>query len=156
MIYEPMVCLAQILHLSCVKIRTISKRTKTSFNSSLVTKEYNPVCLKWFLSLWYTWHKLWTCLALILTLSLNRPKQDSAWPTSLGVPSGAFKMICKPMLRSVQTVRLSCTNTNTIFKWTKRGSTWPTSHKSSIGCVQKDFQAYGMFGANHAPILHQL
>jgi hypothetical protein len=22
-------------------------------------------------------------------------------------------------------------------------------------CVKNDFQAYGMFGANHAPILHQ-
>jgi hypothetical protein len=27
---------------------------------------------------------------------------------------------------------------------------------SSMGCVQNDFQAYGMFGANRAPILHQV
>jgi hypothetical protein len=29
------------------------------------------------------------------------------------------------------------------------------SHRSSIGCVQKDFRTYGTFGENHAPILHQ-
>jgi hypothetical protein len=31
-IYEPMVRLAQTMHLSCVKINTISKWTKTSFH----------------------------------------------------------------------------------------------------------------------------
>jgi hypothetical protein len=36
----------------------------------------------------------------------------------------------------------------------KRDSTWPTSPRSSIGCVQNDFWAYGRFGTNHAPILH--
>jgi hypothetical protein len=37
----------------------------------------------------------------------------------------------------------------------KRDSTWCMSHRSSIRCVQNDFWAYGMFGANRAPILHQ-
>jgi hypothetical protein len=54
-----------------------------------------------------------------------------------------------------QTVDLSCTETNTIFKWTETRSTWPTSPRSSIGCVQNDFRAYGTFGANPAPILNQ-
>jgi hypothetical protein len=37
MIPEPMVRSAEIVHLSCVKISTISKQTKTSFYLSLVT-----------------------------------------------------------------------------------------------------------------------
>jgi hypothetical protein len=36
-------------------------------------------------------------------------------------------------------------------KW---ASTWSTSSKSTIECVQNDFCAYGTFGANRAPILH--
>jgi hypothetical protein len=37
----------------------------------------------------------------------------------------------------------------------KRDSTWPMSPRSSIRCVQNDCWAYGMFGANPAPILHR-
>jgi hypothetical protein len=36
-------------------------------------------------------------------------------------------------------------------KW---GSTWASSPRSTIRCVQNDFCAYGTFGANRAPILH--
>jgi hypothetical protein len=39
-------------------------------------------------------------------------------PHHLGVPSGVSKMISMCMVCSVQTVHLSCTNTNTISKWT--------------------------------------
>jgi hypothetical protein len=38
------------------------------------------------------------------------------------------------------------------LKW---DSTWPTSPRSSIACVQNGLWSYGMFCANHAPILHQ-
>jgi hypothetical protein len=34
-------------------------------------------------------------------------------------------------------------------------STWASSPKSTIGCVQNDFYAYGMFGANRAPVLQR-
>jgi hypothetical protein len=40
-------------------------------------------------------------------------------PRHLGVPSSASKMISMPMVCSVQTVQLSCTDINTISKWTK-------------------------------------
>jgi hypothetical protein len=40
-------------------------------------------------------------------------------PRHLGVPSSAFKTISTPMVRSVETMLLSCTNTNTVSKWTK-------------------------------------
>jgi hypothetical protein len=37
----------------------------------------------------------------------------------------------------------------------KEDSTWHTSPRSFIGCVWNNFRAYGMFGANRAPILRQ-
>jgi hypothetical protein len=40
-------------------------------------------------------------------------------PHDLGVLSGASKMIYEPMVHLVQTMHLSCTNTNIVSKWTK-------------------------------------
>jgi hypothetical protein len=40
-------------------------------------------------------------------------------PRDLGVPSGATKMISESMVHLVQTVHLSCTDTNTGSKRTK-------------------------------------
>jgi hypothetical protein len=48
MIFEPMVRLAQTVHLSCVKINTISKWTKLRFHLSLLTSEYHWVRPKQF------------------------------------------------------------------------------------------------------------
>jgi hypothetical protein len=75
MISEPMVCLAQTMHLSCVKFSTISKQTKTSIHLSLVTYEYHRVRPKRFLS--DVWWKLCSYLVLTLTLSPNGLKRDS-------------------------------------------------------------------------------
>jgi hypothetical protein len=107
MIFESMVLSPQTVHLSCVKIGTISKRTKMSFYLSLVTMEYHQVRPKQFLSLWYVWRKPCTYLTLTLTPSPNV---------------------------------------------LKRNSRWPTSSKSSIGCVKNNFRAYGTFDANCATI----
>jgi hypothetical protein len=52
-------------------------------------------------------------------------------------------------------VHLSYTKTNTVSKWTEIIFNMTHAPKNSIGCVQNDFWAYGMFGANFAPILHQ-
>jgi hypothetical protein len=97
------------VHLSCVKVSTISKWSESSFHLGLVIYEYHHVCPKWFMSLWYVWRKLCTHLALALALSPNELNQ---------------------------------------------ASTWSWSPRSTIGCIQNEFWAYGMFGANHAPILH--
>ena len=51
-------------------------------------------------------------------------------PRHLGVPSGASKMISEPMVCLAQTMHLSCTNTNTISKWTDQDFTRPTSPRS--------------------------
>ena len=59
------------------------------------------------------------------------------------------------MVHLVQTVHLSCTYANTVSEWTKTRFHMTTSSRSSIGCVQNDFRAYGTIGANRAPILRQ-
>jgi hypothetical protein len=46
MISEPMVHSEQSVHLSCVKISTISKQIASSFHLSLVTYEFHRVRLK--------------------------------------------------------------------------------------------------------------
>jgi hypothetical protein len=37
----------------------------------------------------------------------------------------------------------------------KQASTCASSPRSTIGCVQNDFRAYGTFNANCASVLHQ-
>ena len=123
MISEPMVRSAQTVYRSCVKISTISKRTKMSFQLNFDTEEYHWVRPKRYLSLWYIWRKLCTYLALTLTPSPNGPNKIQHDPNLLGVPLVASKMISEPMVCFAQTVHLSCTNTNTISKRTKRDST---------------------------------
>jgi hypothetical protein len=82
MISEPMVRLAQTMHLSCTETNTISKRIKMIFYMTHVTLEFHRVRPNRFLRLWYVWCKLWIYLAPILTPSPNGPKRDSTWPTS--------------------------------------------------------------------------
>jgi hypothetical protein len=143
MIFEHVVCLAQTMHLSYVKISTISKRTKTSIDLTLVTKEDHQVRPKWFLSLWYVLRKPCTYLAPTLTLYPNRPKWDSTWPTS---PRSSFGANHTPILH------WHLTQSPNRPKW---DSTWPTSPRWSIGCVQNYFHAYGTFGTNRQPIFPQ-
>jgi hypothetical protein len=110
-------------------------------------------------------------------------------------------MISKAMVRLVQTMHQSCTDTNTISKWTvtrfhmahvtkefhqvcpkwflslwyvrrkpctylasrlalsqnklNRASTWASSPRSTFGCIQNNFWAYGTFSVNRAPIFRQ-
>jgi hypothetical protein len=66
-------------------------------------------------------------------------------PCHIGVSSGASKTISKPIVRSVQTVHLYCTDTNTVSKRTKTRFHMTHSPRSSIGCVQHDFRANGTF-----------
>jgi hypothetical protein len=76
-----MVRSAQTMHQSCVKIRTISKGTKSSYHLSLVTLEYHRLRLKWFMGLHYVWRNPCNYLAPTPTLSLNGTKWGSTWPT---------------------------------------------------------------------------
>ena len=123
MISEPMVCSAQTVPRSCVKISTNSEQTKTSFQLSIVTLEYHRVRPKGYLSLLYVRRKPCTDLVSRLAPSPNGPNEIPHDPRYLGVPLGASKMTSEPMVRSAQTVHLSYIDTNTISKWTERDST---------------------------------
>jgi hypothetical protein len=37
----------------------------------------------------------------------------------------------------------------------KRASTWASSPRNTIGCIQNGFWPYGILDANHPPIVHQ-
>ena len=108
-IFDPTECLAQTLHLSCVKISTTSKRTETSFCLSLITYEYHWVRQNDFRAYGMfganrapVLHRHW------LPTDRNEIPLD---PRHLGVPSGASKMILEAMVCLAQTMHLSCTDT---------------------------------------------
>jgi hypothetical protein len=73
----------------------------------------------------------------------------------LRVPLGAAKMISEHLVHSAQTMHLSCVKISTISNELGQASTWASSPRSTIGCVQNDFWPYGMFSTNHAPILNR-
>jgi hypothetical protein len=164
-----MVRSAQFVHLSCVKISTISKRTETSFHLGLITKGYHWVCSKWFLSLWYIWRKPCTYLELRLVLSPNGSKRASTWASSprstIGciqndyLTYGMFGANRAHILSLWYIWRKPCTHLALALRPSlnglKQDSTWATSPRSSIGCIQNDLWVYGTFSANHAPILLQ-
>ena len=72
-----------------------------------------------YLSLWYIWRKPCTYLAPTLTLSPKERSEIPHDPRHLGVPSGVAKMISEPMVRSMQTVQLSCVEISTISERNK-------------------------------------
>jgi hypothetical protein len=116
MIYLPMVCSMQTMHLSCSDNNTISKRTKTRFDRTHVTYEFHRVRLKLFMSLWYVQCRPCTYLVSRLALSPNRPNRAPPDPCHLGVPSGASKTIYEPMVHLTQIEHLFCTDANTVSK----------------------------------------
>jgi hypothetical protein len=154
MILELVVRSAQTVHLSCIKISTISKQTKiitTWASSPRSTIECIP---KWFLS--YVWRKPCTYLALTLTVSPNWLKQDSTWPMS---PRRSIRCVQNDFLRLWDVRRKPCTYLVSRLALcpnrTKPASTCASSPRSTIRCVQNDFRANGTFDANRASILHQ-
>jgi hypothetical protein len=143
------------LQKSCTDTNTISKWTKTRFHMTHVTFEFHRVRPKWFLSLWYVRRKPQTFLASRLALYQMNWIKHPLELRHLGVLSSASKTISEPTVCLAQTMHLSWTDTNTSPNWPKRDSTWPTSPRTTIRCVQNDFLAYGTFGVNRTPILRQ-
>jgi len=73
----------------------------------------------------------------------------------LGVPLGAYNLIFEHMVRSMQTMHLSCIWLALSPNRLNRASFWACSTRSTIECIQNGFLAYGALGANYAPILHR-
>jgi hypothetical protein len=154
MIYEPMVRLVQIVHLSGTNTNTVSKWTETRFHRTHVTEEFHRVHPKRFLCLWYSPHVVHLACVKISTISKQTKKSFSLslvtkkdhwvspkWFMSLWYIWG------KPCTYLATTLRLSPNRP-------KQDSRWPTSPRSSIGCIKNDFWAFDTFGANRVPILH--
>ena len=146
-----MVHLAKTVHLCCTNTNNISNGTNEI--------PHDPRHLGIPTGASRTIYEPMVCLAQTVHLSYintniisKRTEWDSHDPRHQGVPSGVSKTISEPIVRLAQTVLLSYFNTNTR---TEQDSTWPTSPRSSIGCVQNDIWAYGMFSANRAPFLYQ-
>jgi hypothetical protein len=118
-IFQPVVCLAQTVHLSCTNANTVSKWIKMRFHMTHVTEEFNQVRVNWFLSLWHVWRKPCTYLTSRLAQLQMHWIELPLDPRHLGVPSCASKMISKPMVHLVQTVLLSFTDTTTVFRRTE-------------------------------------
>jgi hypothetical protein len=146
-----MVRLAQTMHLSCTDTSTISKQKEVRFHMTHVALEFRWMRPKWFLSLWYVRHKLCTYLMSRLAMSLNRPSfhlslvtKEYHWvrPKWFLIRWYVWRKLCTYL-------SLTLTVSRNKKKW---DSTWPTSPRNSIGCVQNDFWAYGTSSANNAPI----
>jgi hypothetical protein len=146
-----------VLHKPCTYLASGSALSRNGLNwaSTWASQPrsaigYVPIA---FLSMWYVWCKLCTYLASRIALPPNG--LNPLEPRHLEVPTCVSKTISEATLCLAKTVHLSCTDTYTISKRTEQDSTWPTSPRSCIWCVQNIFWANGTFGANRAPILRQ-
>jgi hypothetical protein len=149
---EPMVRLAQSMHLSCIDPNNVAKWTETRFNMIHVIEDFHRVRPKWFLSLGYVWcKKPCTYLALRLALSPRGPKQASTRASSHRSTIRCVQMIPEPMVHLVQTAYLSYTNSNIIFKWTETRFHMTHVTYEDHRVRPKRFLS---LGANRAPILH--
>jgi hypothetical protein len=83
-----------------------------------------------------------------LQMDQNKIPHD---PRHLGVASGAYKTIFVAVERSTQTVHLLASRLALSLNGLNRASSWASSPRSTIGCVQHVFWAYGPFIAYHAP-----
>jgi hypothetical protein len=63
-------------------------------------------------------------------------------------------MISEAMVSLEQTVDLSCTETNTISKWTETKINMTHVTLEFYLVRPNGFQAYTTYGATHAPIMH--
>jgi hypothetical protein len=87
---EPMIRLAQTVHLSCIDTNTVSKWKELRFIMTHVTLGLHLVHRKWFSDSWYVWCKPCIFLASRLALSPNGLKWASTWAPS---PSGTIECV---------------------------------------------------------------
>jgi hypothetical protein len=148
----PILCSVQTVLLSCTNTNTISKLTKMRFHTTHVTYKFHRVRPKLFM----TYGTFSANPAPIMCGTISKwTEQSSTRPSSPEVPWVRLKrfMSLWYVWSKLSTyLALTLTLSQNI---SKRDSTWPTSPRSFIDCVQYYFWAYGTFNANHALILHQ-
>jgi hypothetical protein len=155
MIFVPLVHSAQTMHLSSIKISTISNKLNQA--STWASSPWSTIgCVQndfWANGMFST-----NCAPILnrhqhyLQMDQIEIPQD---PCHLLVPSGVSKTISNPMVRSAQTVHLSCVKICTISNELNQACTWASLPRSIIGCVLNNFWAYSIFSTNRAPILHR-
>jgi hypothetical protein len=138
-ISEPMEHSTQAVHLYCTDTNTISKRTETRFHMTLSARSSIGSIQDDFRAdgIFDT-----NCTPILRQDYHYLQTESNKLPLELrhlGESLGVSKMISVPMVRSMQAVRLYCTDTNTIPKQTEMGFHMTHSPWSSIGCVQDDF-----------------
>ena len=136
---EPMVRLAQIVHLSCVEPNTFSKLTETSLHLTHITYEFHQVRPKRLPSLLHVRFKPCTYLASRKTLSTNRLKRASPWPTSPRVRSSTSKTILCTCYIQRKLFTYLASRLTLSPNGLKRASTSPTSPRSTIRSIQTNF-----------------
>jgi hypothetical protein len=155
-ISELTACSAQTVHLSWIKISTLSKRTETSFYLYLITKEYHSVRSKTISE---------AVVHLAQTVHLSCPETNSVSKRT----ETSFHLILvtqeyhpvhpKQFLSLWYVWHKSCTYHAPKQTLSPKGSkldfTRPMSPRSSNGCVPNGFWGYVTFGANCGPILHR-
>jgi hypothetical protein len=155
MISEQILHSPQTVHLYCIRTNTVSKRTEKRFHMTQPPR-CSIKCVQHDFQADGTFD---TNHAPFLRQDYHFLETDSnklpLEPYLLGVSSGVSKTISEPMVCSAQTLHLYCTASNTVSRWTAMRFHMTHSPRSSIGCVQDDFHAYGTFDTNRSPILRK-
>ena len=137
------------MHLSCVRISSISKSTKSSFHLSIVTKEYHRVRLKRFWAFGTFDAKPSTYLAS--TINTVSKCTETRFHTT-NVTKEIHRVRPNRFLGLWYIQLKPCTYLSSMLELypngPNRASTWASSPRSTIGCIQDDFWTNGMFGAN--------
>jgi hypothetical protein len=155
MISKPMVHSAQTVHLYCISTNSFSKQTEKRFHTTHSPRS-SIECVQHDFRADGTFD---TNCAPFLRQDYHYLQTDSnkvpLEPHLQGAASGVSKTNSEPMVRSVQTLHLYCTDSNTVSKQTLTRFNVIHSPRSCIGCVQDDFRADGTLNTNYAPILRQ-
>jgi hypothetical protein len=154
MISEIMVLSTQIVHLSCVKVSSISKWTKLSREPRHlgVPSGASKMISEPMVRLAQT-----VPLSCTDTNTVSKRKEVRFHMTHV---IKELHQVCPNWFLSIWYVRYkTCTYLASRLalspKGPKRASTWASSPSGTIWCVQNNFWAYGTSSINHASILHR-
>jgi hypothetical protein len=145
MISQPMVCSVQTKHVSCAKINTIPRHLGVPSNAPKMISE--PISCS-------------TQIVYLSCIEINIVTKQTQTCFHLTHITKEYHQVCPKWFLSLWYVRRK-PSTYLALRLTLspygpiRASTWPTSHRSTIGFVQNDFWAYCTFGASCAPILRR-
>jgi hypothetical protein len=156
MISELTVRSAQTVHLSWINISTITKQTEMTF-------PFEPRHLGVPSGAAKTISEAMVQLAQTVHLSCTKTNTVFKWTETsfhLSLVTQEYHPVHAKQFLSLWYIwRKPCTycapKLTLSPKGSKRDSTWPTSPRISIGCIQIGFWGYGTFGANCGSILHR-